>query len=70
MDFARRCYRGVGYPRAVLSTVVAAVGTAALVAWVAGVSGAFGPTTNWTLFASGLALLVVSRAFALRESRQ
>jgi hypothetical protein len=50
----------MGYARA----VVPAAGTAVLVAWVVGVSGLFGATTNWVLFASGGALLVASRVFA------
>jgi hypothetical protein len=45
----------------VLSTAAAAAGTAALAGWSVGVAGAFGPTANWTLFASGLALLLAAR---------
>jgi hypothetical protein len=45
----------------VVSTAAATAGTAALAAWVVGVSGAFGPTANWTLFSSGLVLLLVAR---------
>jgi len=65
MDFARRCYRpvstGGGTLARVVSTAAATAGTAALAAWVVGVSGAFGPTANWTLFSSGLVLLLVAR---------
>ena len=45
-------------------SAVATLAAVALAAWVAGVTGVFGVVTNWTLFAIGLALLLVSRAFA------
>ena len=54
----------------VLELGAAIVGAALLLAWVAGVSGAFGATVNWTLFLCGSAVLLLSRAFALRESRR
>ena len=54
----------------VVQTAVATLAAVALAAWVAGVTGVFGVVTNWTLFAVGLALLLVSRAFALRAPRR
>jgi len=44
-----------------LATVVRYGGVAALAAWVAGVSGAFGPTVNWTALLLGVALVALSR---------
>jgi hypothetical protein len=46
--------------------VVVGVGTAALAGWLVGVAGAFGVTTNWTLFLTGVGLLLVAR---LRQPR-
>jgi ABC-type sulfate transport system permease component len=54
----------------VVPTAVAAIASSVLAAWVAGVTGLFGVMTNWTLFGIGLALLLVSRAFALRAPRR
>jgi hypothetical protein len=54
----------------VVQTAVAALASVVLAAWVTGVTGLFGVVTNWTLFAVGLALLLVSRAFALRAPRR
>ena len=68
MDFALRCYRAVSYARAVLAMVAAGGGSVMLAAWVGGVGGLFGATTNWTLFVIGWTLLLASRVFALRES--
>jgi hypothetical protein len=44
-----------------LERVVQSAGTAVLVLWVIGVSGHLGtsPWANWTLFAAGVALVVV-----------
>ena len=52
------------YARAVFPNAAAAAGTAALAAWVVGVAGAFGAAANYTLFVSGLTLLLASRVFA------
>ena len=41
--------------------VLSGVGTAALAGWFVGVAGAFGVTTNWTLFLGGVGLLLVAR---------
>jgi hypothetical protein len=45
----------------VLSTAAAATGTAALAAWVVGVAVPFAAALNYTLFASGIVLLLVAR---------
>lgn len=45
----------------VLSTAAAVAGTAALAGWLVGVTVPFAAALNWTLFASGLALLLVAR---------
>ena len=44
----------------ILSGVVRYGGAAALAVWVAGVSGAFGATVNWTALALGVALVALS----------
>jgi hypothetical protein len=41
--------------------VISGIGTAALAGWLVGVAGAFGVTTNWALFLSGVGLLLVAR---------
>jgi hypothetical protein len=48
----------------VIANGLLVVGLGLLVGWVAGVAGAFGATTNWTLFVAGSAIALASRAFA------
>jgi hypothetical protein len=42
-----------------LSGVVRYGGAVALAVWVAGVSGAFGPTVNWTALVAGVLLVAL-----------
>jgi hypothetical protein len=50
------------------SGVVRFGGVAALALWVAGVSGAFGATVNWTALAIGVGLVALSRLMEARGS--